>query len=149
MGLRVGASSRSSLRGDSITRSGKPHVSFRCSSTSLSLALSGGTACERCCDLDCRCALISAADRYHTAANDRRTAIRSRSRLNYTVAWTTNFASATYAVFVQCNDNTSGAGAFGLMETRPAASVGYLCVNPTTLAAADATMTQVVAYGSQ
>ena len=39
----------------------------------------GGTACERCCDLDCRCALISATDRPHATANDRRTATRSGS----------------------------------------------------------------------
>lgn len=67
----------------------------------------------------------------------------------YTVVWTTAFTSANYAVTIQCNDNTSGAGSFGLLETRTTTGITFVCANPTTLAQADASLPNVVAFGTQ
>lgn len=71
------------------------------------------------------------------------------SAANYILNWSTAFSSANYSAIVQGNDNTSGAGAFALLETIAAGSVGVTTVNPSTLSQADASHLSAVAFGAQ
>lgn len=71
------------------------------------------------------------------------------SAANYTLNWSTAFSSANYSIIVQGNDNTSGAGAFALLETIAAGNVTVVTVNPSTLTQADASHLSAVAFGAQ
>lgn len=66
----------------------------------------------------------------------------------YTISWTVAFATANYAVNVTCNDNGSGAGVLGTLETIGTSSIQILCITPPATVV-DASKISVVVYGGQ